>query len=272
MKVNRSLFGSTAVQGVNIHWQGFNPARPQMGRMTIPRDDDDGEGAGAGNKEKEDKEKKTPTVEELSAQIATLSKAHERLKTDSKADRDALKAAQDQLKAIEDEKAEAERKAAEASGDTEKITQQLKQQHERDLAKEKKRADDAEALLDKVLKRDRLSQELDDLRVKPEFKKAAMALLADGIELRKVDGEEFPVPYRGGLPLGEQLKVWAASDEGKPFILSGDAGGEAEGGKKNTSSGLNPWKKETRNLTLQDQIEAQDPAKAKRLKAEAGVA
>lgn len=271
MKVNRSLFGSAAVQGVNIHWQGFNPARPQMGRMTIPRDDDEGEGSGGGQQKKED-EKKTPTLEELSAQLATLSKAHERLKTDSKADRDALKAAQDQLKAIEDEKAEAERKAAEASGDTEKITAQLKQQHEREKATLTQERDEARAMLDKVLKRDRLSQELDDLRVKPEFKKAAMALLADGIELRKVDGEEFPVPYRGGLPLAEQLKVWAASDEGKPFILSGDAGGEAEGGKKNTSSGLNPWKKETRNLTLQDQIEAQDPAKAKRLKAEAGVA
>ncbi len=89
--------------------------------------------------------------------------------------------------------------------------------------------------------------------------KAVKALL--DMEQVKLDGDKL-------LGLDDQLKTIQQSD---PYLF-GDSkvgGGTNPPGADNAE--INPWKPETFNLTLQGQILREDPVKATRMKAEAGV-
>ena len=90
--------------------------------------------------------------------------------------------------------------------------------------------------------------------------KAVKALL--DMEKVKLDGEQL-------LGLEEQLKAIQQSD---PYLF-GESGkvGSGTNPPGAGNSEVNPWKPETFNLTLQGQILREDPAKATRMKAEAGV-
>ena len=90
--------------------------------------------------------------------------------------------------------------------------------------------------------------------------KAVKALL--DLEKVKLDGEQL-------LGLDDQLKTLKETD---PYLF-GDSG-KVGGGTNPPGAGnseVNPWKPETFNLTLQGKILRDDPAKAARMKAEAGV-
>lgn len=90
--------------------------------------------------------------------------------------------------------------------------------------------------------------------------KAVKALL--DLEKVKLDGDQL-------LGIDEQLKALQQSD---PYLF-GDSG-KVGGGTNPPGAGnpeVNPWKPETFNLTLQGKILREDPAKAARMKAEAGV-
>jgi predicted RNase H-like nuclease (RuvC/YqgF family) len=90
--------------------------------------------------------------------------------------------------------------------------------------------------------------------------KAVKALL--DMEKVKLDGEQL-------LGLDDQLKALQQSD---PYLF-GDSG-KVGSGTNPPGAGdpeVNPWKKETWNLTLQGKILMEDPAKATRMKAEAGI-
>ena len=90
--------------------------------------------------------------------------------------------------------------------------------------------------------------------------KAVKALL--DMSKVKLDGDQL-------LGLDDQLKVIQQSD---PYLF-GESGRVGSGtnppGAGNPE--VNPWKPETFNLTLQGKILREDPAKATRMKAEAGV-
>ena len=90
--------------------------------------------------------------------------------------------------------------------------------------------------------------------------KAVKALL--DMDKVKLDGEQL-------LGLDDPLKALQQSD---PYLF-GDSG-KVGGGTNPPGAGnpeVNPWKKETWNLTMQGKILLEDPAKATRMKAEAGV-
>jgi len=90
--------------------------------------------------------------------------------------------------------------------------------------------------------------------------KAVKALL--DLEKVKLDGDKL-------LGLDDQIKALQQSDS----YLFGESGKVGSGtnppGAGNPE--VNPWKKETWNLTMQGKILLEDPAKATRMKAEAGV-
>ena len=90
--------------------------------------------------------------------------------------------------------------------------------------------------------------------------KAVKALL--DMEKVKLDGEQL-------LGLDDQLKAIKESD---PYLFG--ESGKVGSGTNPPGAGdpeVNPWKKETWNLTMQGKILMEDPAKATRMKAEAGV-
>lgn len=89
--------------------------------------------------------------------------------------------------------------------------------------------------------------------------KAVKALL--DMDKVKLDGEQL-------LGLEEQLKTIKESD---PYLFGESS--RVGGGTNPPGAGtgdVNPWKPETFNLTMQGKILQEDPAKATRLKAEAG--
>jgi len=82
------------------------------------------------------------------------------------------------------------------------------------------------------------------------------------MEKVKLDGDQL-------LGIDEQLKALQQSDQ----YLFGDSG-KVGGGTNPPGAGgaeVNPWKKDTFNLTQQAKILRENPALAARLKAEAGV-
>lgn len=157
-----------------------------------------------------------------------LADAHERLKRDAKADRDALAEAK-RLKEEAEEAAEAAKaEAAAKAGDIDAIKAQLEAKHARELKTVTDRAEKAEGQVRKLVIENGLDAQLDAAGVAPPLKKAAKALLREHVELKDENGE--PLALMNGVALADGIKTWASSDEGKHFILDGNSGGGAPGG------------------------------------------
>jgi len=89
--------------------------------------------------------------------------------------------------------------------------------------------------------------------------KAVKALL--DLEKVKLDGDKL-------LGLDDQLRELQKSD---PYLFGDAKIGDGTNPPGAGNPEVNPWKPETFNLTLQGKILREDPAKATRMKAEAGV-
>lgn len=268
MNIKTALLASAA--GPRYPVQRFGAPGLLRGPSIALRPEDD-QGGGGGSGDDDDGDTPPPGGQSPDpAAYQALVANHERLKRDAKKDRDALKAIREELDAQKREREAAEQDAAHKSGDVEKVKSQLEAKHAVEVKSLTARAEKAEAQVRKLVVEGNLSASLDEVRVKPELKRAVTAmLLREGIELEE-DEENNPVPMKGGLPLAQAIKLWAESEEGKAFVLDGNSGGGAQGGGKPT--GRNPWKRETWSLTEQDTVTAKNPALAGRLKAEAGVA
>jgi len=141
-----------------------------------------------------------------------------------------------------------------AAGNSEELKKQIEQlQNDNKKASEEWETKLAQMQLDFALERALTT-------AKAKNAKAVKALL--DMEKVKLDGEQL-------LGLEEQLKAIQQSD---PYLF-GDAGKVGSGtNPPGAGTGeVNPWKKDSWNLTQQGKILREDPAKATRMKAEAGV-
>ena len=141
-----------------------------------------------------------------------------------------------------------------AAGNSEELKAQIEQlQAENQKAAEEWQAKMAQMQLDFAIDKALTA-------AKAKNAKAVKALL--DLEKVKLDGDKL-------LGLDDQLKAIQQSD---PYLFgeSGKVGSGTNPPGAGTGE-VNPWKKETFNLTLQGQILREDPAKATRMKAEAGV-
>ncbi len=141
-----------------------------------------------------------------------------------------------------------------AAGNSEELKAQIEQlQAENQKAAEEWQAKMAQMRLDFAIEKALAA-------AKAKNAKAVKALL--DLEKVKLDGEQL-------LGLEDQLKALQQSD---PYLF-GDSG-KVGSGTNPPGVGdpeVNPWKPETFNLTMQGKILREDPAKAARMKAEAGV-
>lgn len=115
----------------------------------------------------------------------------------------------------------------------------------------------------------------------PIFRKAARAMLRERLEVLEDEQDgvmtlsvlALDADLGTKIPATEFIKNWSGTDEGKAFVGarqdSGGGGNGPGGGGRDTAP--NPWKADTFNLTQQHRIETDDPQKAARLKAAAGV-
>jgi DNA repair exonuclease SbcCD ATPase subunit len=141
-----------------------------------------------------------------------------------------------------------------AAGNSEELKAQIEQlQAENQKAAEEWQAKMAQMQLDFALERALTA-------AKAKNAKAVKALL--DMDKVKLDGDQL-------LGLDDQLKAIKESDA----YLFGESGRVGSGtnppGAGNPE--VNPWKPETFNLTMQGKILMEDPAKATRMKAEAGM-
>jgi len=135
--------------------------------------------------------------------------------------------------------------------------EELKKQIETLQAENKKAAEEWQAKVAQMQLDFAIERALTNAKAKNP--KAVKALL--DLEKVKLDGDKL-------LGLDDQLKEIQKSD---PYLFGETTIG---GGTNPPGAGdpeANPWKKDTWNLTLQGKILREDPAKAKRMKAEAGV-
>jgi hypothetical protein len=141
-----------------------------------------------------------------------------------------------------------------AAGNSEELKAQIEQlQAENQKAAEEWQAKMAQMQLDFAIDKALTA-------AKAKNAKAVKALL--DLEKVKLDGDKL-------LGLDDQLKAIKESD---PYLFgeSGKVGSGTNPPGAGTGE-VNPWKKETWNLTLQGKILKEDPAKATRMKAEAGI-
>jgi hypothetical protein len=141
-----------------------------------------------------------------------------------------------------------------AAGNSEELKAQIEQlQAENQKAAEEWQAKMAQMQLDYAIERALTA-------AKAKNAKAVKALL--DLEKVKLDGEQL-------LGLDDQLKAIQQSD---PYLF-GDSKKIGDGTNPPGAGDpeVNPWKKETWNLTMQGKILREDPAKATRMKAEAGI-
>jgi len=141
-----------------------------------------------------------------------------------------VKTARQKLRELE--AAEAERKAEIAKREEEEARAKGNFEALLKTEAEKRQAAEGDGLLwkSKFFEREMdlgLTQQLDAVGVKPELRKAAMALLRSNADI-----DDDGAISLGGKALADAIKEWAASDEGKAFIVNGNAGGGAEGGGK----------------------------------------
>lgn len=170
------------------------------------------------------------------------------------------------------EAAEAERKAEIAKREEEEAIKAGN--FEKLLAAEKQRVSEkeGEGLLWKSKYFDRemnlgLTSALDEINVKPELRKAALALLKTTANIDD-DGRIT----LGEKPLADAISAWSKSDEGKAFIANGSTGGGANGGGNRPGGGdKNPWASDSFNLTEQGRMYRADPGKAREMAAAHGI-
>ena len=137
-------------------------------------------------------------------------------------------------------------------------SEELKKQIEQLQAENKKAAEAWQAKMAKMQLDFALERALTTAKAKNP--KAVKALL--DLEKVKLDGEQL-------LGLDDQLKALKESD---PYLFGESS--KVGSGTNPPGAGTgeaNPWKKDNWNLTMQGKILKEDPAKATRMKAEAGV-
>ncbi|KTG25389.1 hypothetical protein AWR38_01055 [Idiomarina sp. WRN-38] len=131
---------------------------------------------------------------------------------------------------------------------------------------------------------EQLTQELVDNRAMAAASKAGV--IPEAMDVVKMlaksqwqleDGEPVLRDKDGNIVTGKQgaltFEEWAAEQlrESHPYIFPQPKGSNAPGNNGSGGTKSNPWAKDSFNLTEQGRIAREDPAKADRLRAEAGV-
>lgn len=148
---------------------------------------------------------------------------------------------------------------------------QLEAKYATDLKKKDERLTLVEGALKRKSIDDGLTQALVDAGIDPKHLKLVKGYLAPRVKIEEEDGEFSAVvdtEINPHMPLGEFIKSWAGTDEGKEYIAKPTGGGAQ--GSDSRKGEVNPWAKETSNLTQQGQIVSTNPTQARRLMKAAG--
>ncbi|MBM3604268.1 MAG: hypothetical protein FJX25_05800 [Alphaproteobacteria bacterium] len=218
--------------------------------------------------------------------VVNLKNAHERQKQTNRTLQTDLTTAKARLEGLPDDfdadayetlKQQAEGKApAKTDEQVAQIRQQLERKHQAELAKKDERIGTLTGAVNKLSIDDGLSKALDEAGVDPAFKPGAMALLkSKGAVKLVVEDGHFKAQVEtdmGPMPLANYVRDWSGSDEGKIYVKK-PTGADAQGGTGGRFTD-NPWDSsngKNPNLTKQQQVISENPAKARQMAQAAGV-
>lgn len=167
--------------------------------------------------------------------------------------------------------------------DTEAKLQKERERYEQRLRDaEAKRLADLKTKDDEIKERDTLIHEtlvdggLTEALVKygiaKEFMGATRALLRGSVKVRKDDeGKRHAVVDTdlGEVDIDKFVENWSKSDDGKPFVVPAKGSG-SHGSGNGRGSEINPWAKDSFNLTEQGRVINSDKEKARRFMKAAG--
>lgn len=174
------------------------------------------------------------TLEELQAKVKELSDSNEALAAKNRELLTEVKTFKAKAKGAEIDPAEHEQLKADleaAQGTVKTLEKKLSTETEK-LTKDIQTKDQA---LQKYLIDGGLSAELAKVGVSPKLVEAAHAYLRNKVGIKAKD-DDFEV-LMGDKPLTDAVKEWAASEQGKAFVLAtGNSGGNAQGGNSNTNA------------------------------------
>lgn len=165
---------------------------------------------------------------------------------------------------------EAERKKLMDGGDSEKIIEQMKNDHasereslvaERDALKEENR---------KLVIGQAMSEAMAQAEIAGPFQEAFMAMLSNKIAVSEDDEGKHAVV--GDKTVAEYVEEFVGSDAGKHFVKAPtNSGSGAHGSKGGEPAGTNPFAGEAPDLSAGAALMRSDPQKARRLMKEAGM-
>jgi G:T/U-mismatch repair DNA glycosylase len=141
------------------------------------------------------------------------------------------------------------------------------------VAAKDKELEDMRSRLRRTVADKELEEQLDRIKVKPALRKAAKAVHRDDIVVEEGEDGNYKTIVKtdlGEITLAEYIDSWASSEDGKEFVEKMKGSG-ADNSDKDKDRDVNPWKKETRNLTMQGNIIKKDKAKARQMMKAAGV-
>lgn len=219
--------------------------------------------------------------------IKTLKGAYERTKSERKRlldDLNELKKLRESLPEdfdpaeIEELRAAAKKNGkADGGGHDEGAFAKLREQMEKRSAAEIEKRDGRIAVLEREISRRVIDHgvdaALDEAGISPKFKAAARALLKERglVKLVEDDGnfEAIVESDMGPVTAREFVKSWAASDEGRAFVMPAEGSG-ATGNNRGKFGEENPFAKTHWNKTKQSVLFRDDKTKAERLAKAAG--
>jgi len=163
----------------------------------------------------------------------------------------------------------AEEDRMKSAGEWEKLDEQRKIAHQKEIDKLTKQIEDLKKANDNFLVETSIGAAIREAKIAPHAVDLVSAYVGQKIAIVDVDGKRQV--RVGDDDVSNFLKKFVESDDGKHYTLADtNTGGNASGGGGFKNAGSNPWAKDSFNVTEQMKIKREKPDLAKRLQAQAG--
>lgn len=185
---------------------------------------------------------KDAIAEAVDAATEGLKNKNKELLGSIREEKDSKKELTERLEALENDKKKVERDALAKTGDIEKITQSLKDDHAKELAKRDAEVAKLQGQLNTHVVGEGLTAALVKAKVMPEMLDAVKALIQTKFKGEVGDNDGKPFAKFDGKAVDEFVTGWSQSDEGKRFITAdSNSGGGSNGtnGNGKASTGNN---------------------------------
>ncbi len=155
-----------------------------------------------------------------------------------------------------------------------RVREQLERKHTEAVAKKDEEIGKLRGTIERLTVDDGLSRAMDEANIDPKHKKKLAPYLKMLGKIKLEEGDDgFSAQVEtdmGPVSLAKFVSDWAGSDDGKEYVGK-PKGLDATGGDGRRAE-VNPWAKDSTNLTKQGEVVHADPAKARRMMAAAGIA